>query len=213
MTYFVKKYLKWILLGIFIFLFAFIVHELLDDKLTNFDSTTYSFVINFKSPILTDFFLFISFLSSAPALIIISILLFIIFKNKKYSFLSLANLIFIVLLNQGLKLFFQRERPLEWMIVSEKGFSFPSGHAMVSSAFYGVLIYLIWKTNIEKKSKIILTIILSLLILFIGLSRIYLGVHYASDVIAGFTISLSYVIIITSLIDYYLNLKRKKASN
>lgn len=211
MNYFIKKYSKWILLGILVFIFAFIVHELFENNLTNFDTIVYTFIISFRSSFLTFFFLFITFLSSPFALVILSLLLFIIFKNKKYGLLSLANLIFIVLLNQSLKVFFSRERPFEWMLIDEKGFSFPSGHAMVSAAFYGVLIYLIWKTNISQKKKKVLTIILSLLILLIGISRIYLGVHYASDIIAGFTLSTSYVIIITALIDYYLS-KRKKSS-
>ncbi|MBR2834065.1 MAG: phosphatase PAP2 family protein [Bacilli bacterium] len=208
MKYFIKKYLKWILLGSFIFIFAFVVHGLLADKLTNFDTTIYSFIISFKSPFLTFFFLFISFLASPSTLVIVSLVIFLIFKNKKYGLLSLCNLIFIVLLNQGLKLFFSRERPFEWMLINEKGFSFPSGHAMVSAAFYGIVIYLMWRTNISKKTKIILTIILSLLIFLIGISRIYLGVHFASDVLAGFTLSVSYVIIATSVIDYYLSKKK-----
>ena len=150
-------------------------------------------------------------MSSPYCLVILSILLFVVFTNKKYGLLSLGNLIFIALLNQGLKLFFSRERPSDLMLINEKGFSFPSGHAMVSAAFYGVLIYLIWKTNISKNKKIVLTIILSMLIFLIGISRIYLGVHYASDVVGGFALSLSYVIIVTALIDYYLS-KRKKSS-
>ncbi len=212
MTYFIQKYFKWILLSTFIFVFAVVVHELFNDKLYGFDNFVYSFIISFKSTILTYFFLFISFLASPPTLLVVSLLLFIVFKNKKYGLFSLANLIFIVLLNQGLKLFFSRERPFDWMMINESGFSFPSGHAMVSVAFYGIVIYLIWRTTISKKRKIILTSILSLLVLLIGISRIYLGVHYASDVIGGFTISLSYIIIVTTLIDYYLS-KRKKLSS
>lgn len=209
MKYFIKKYLKWILLSVFIFIFAIIVHELLNDKLTDFDKNIYSYIINIKSKEFTFFFLFISFFAHPLALFIISILLFIIFKNKKYGFLSLCNLIFIVLLNQSLKLFFSRERPFDLMIVKEIGFSFPSGHAMVSAAFYGIIIYLIWRTTIKKNKKLLYTILLSLLILLIGISRIYLGVHFPSDIIAGFAISLSYIIITTSLIDYYLKQKSK----
>ena len=211
MTYFIKKYLKWILVGVLISVFMVVVHELLNDKLDDFDILIYTFTTNFKSYFLTFFFLFISFLASPPTLIIVSLLLFIVFKNQKYGLLSLLNLIFIVLLNQGLKIFFSRERPFDWMIINEKGFSFPSGHAMVAAAFYGIIIYLIWKSNTTKKRKIALTVFLCLLIFFIGISRIYLGVHYASDVIAGFTLSISYVIFATAFIDYYLS-KQKKSS-
>ena len=204
MKNFTKRYLKFIILAVLVFIFAFVVHELFDDKLTGFDENVHSFIISFESSFLTETFKTITFLSSPIFLILLSILLFFIFKNKKYGLLSFCNLVFIVLLNQGLKLLFERPRPIEWMLIEESGYSFPSGHAMVSAAFYGILIYLIWQTNIDKKYKIIWTVILSILILLIGLSRIYLGVHYASDIIAGFTISLSYVIIATTLINFYL---------
>lgn len=209
MKIFVKRYLKFIVLAILVFIFAFVVHELFDDKLTSFDENIHSFIMNFESSFMTETFKTISFLSSPVFLIILSVFLFFIFRNKKYGLLSFCNLVFIVLLNQLLKFVFERPRPSNWMLIEESGYSFPSGHAMVSAAFYGILIYLIWQTNIDKKYKKIWTIVLSILILLIGLSRIYLGVHYASDIIAGFTISLSYVIVATTLINYYLKHRKK----
>lgn len=206
---FLNKYLKWLLLALFIFILAFIIRQLFKENLTGFDTTIYNFVISFKNPILTFFFKFISFLSSPYTLIILSIVFFIAFPNKKYGLLSLCSLIFITLTNQILKHLFSRERPFDWMMIEEKGFSFPSGHAMVSAAFYGILIYLINRTNINQKYKKIWTITLSILIFLIGLSRIYLGVHYASDIVAGFTISLSYLIIAITIINYYLKKKHE----
>ena len=78
---------------------------------------------------------------------------------------------------------------------------------MASAAFYGFLIYLIYKKIENKKLKIILMTILSLLILLIGVSRIYLGVHYTSDVFAGFCVSISYLAIYTHIIDDFINKK------
>jgi len=205
---FINKYLKWILLGILDFVFGLIVHEFFGDKLSSFDTAVYSFIISFKNPFLTFFFKFISYLASPPTLIILSLVMFLAFKNKKYGLLSLISLIFITISNQILKLVFSRERPFNLMMVEEHGYSFPSGHAMVSTAFYGVLIYLIWKTNLNIKYKKMWTIILSILILLIGISRIYLGVHYASDIVAGFTISISYIIILVTLINYYLKSRK-----
>ena len=75
---------------------------------------------------------------------------------------------------------------------------------MASFGFYGFFIYLIYKSNLNKKIKILLITILSLLILMKGLSRLYLGVHYATDVIAGFIVSLIILIIFTSFIKKYL---------
>jgi len=89
------------------------------------------------------------------------------------------------------------------------GYSFPSGHSMISAAFYGFLIYLIYKKVKNKKLKITLIIVLSILIVSIGISRIYLGVHYTSDVLAGFTVSVSYLIIYTSIVKKFI-LEREK---
>ena len=106
------------------------------------------------------------------------------------------NLILVVVLNQITKFLFQRSRPLEsnWL-VSEIGYSFPSGHSSVSMAFYGFLIYLVCMNFKNKKLKYFLTILLSLIILFVGISRVYLGVHYLSDVLAGFLFSIVYLIV------------------
>ncbi len=80
---------------------------------------------------------------------------------------------------------------------------------MISAAFYGFLIYLIYKKVKNKKLKITLIIVLSILIVSIGISRIYLGVHYTSDVLAGFTVSVSYLIIYTSIVKKII-LEREK---
>ncbi len=90
-----------------------------------------------------------------------------------------------VLCNLVLKNIFSRQRPLDIMLVQEHTNSFPSGHSFVSMAFYSLLIYLII-THIKHPVKWVMCGLVSLLILAIGLSRIYLGVHYPSDVVAGF---------------------------
>ena len=203
MKTFRQKYLKWIILAILLSIIVITTYALLTNKLTNFDTAVYSAVMSIKHPIVTGFFKAITFCSSKSFLIVLSILLFFIFKNKKYPLFSFISLAFIALSNKVLKFIFQRERP-DWKMIPEDGFSFPSGHAMASMAFYGLLIYLIWRTDIPKKYKKILTVVLSILIFLVGLSRIYLGVHYASDIIVGFAISLSYLIVITTIITYYL---------
>lgn len=203
-----NKFIKLILLGVTIISFVVIVRLLLHDDLVVFDTLIYNFVSQFRNPILTLFFKIITSLSSFKFLFTVSLLLFIIFKNKKYSILSFINLTFIVCVNQLLKIIFLRERPFDWMIIDVGGYSFPSGHAMVSTAFYGMLMFLISLLDIDNKIKKILNILLTILIVLICVSRIYLGVHYASDVIGGLCFSLGYLIIITTFINFYIRKKK-----
>ena len=147
---------------------------------------------------------FITNFGGAIFLIVLTIVLFILIKNKKIGASIFSNLVVITILNQLLKRILQRPRPTEFRIIEETGYSFPSGHSMVSMAFYGYLIYLIYRYVKNKYLKWGLIALLSLLICTIGISRIYLGVHYTSDVLGGFLISISYLIIYISAVNKLL---------
>src|SRR5690606_18381112 len=94
----------------------------------------------------------------------------------------------------SLKIFFQRPRPLDPVYEAARGFSFPSGHSMSSMTFFGLLIFIVWDKIENEKLKWSLTILLTLIILIIGFSRIYLRVHYASDVLAGLALGLIWLV-------------------
>jgi len=147
------------------------------------------------SPGATAVMTFISFLASAVTLITISIGLIFLIKNKKYPKLIALNLIIVFILNRILKWIIARPRPERLKLVLEDGYSFPSGHSMIAFGFYGFLIYLIYKNFKNNKIKYPLIVFLALLILSIGISRIYLGVHYVTDVIGGFIIAYLYLIV------------------
>ena len=198
----IKNNYKWIICFICLVLFLAFAEDVFNHEIIKGDIIGYNFVktylINNK---LTPIVKVITFFGSATFLIPLVILLFILIKNRKIGISICTNLVLVTILNQVFKFILQRPRPTEYQIVKETGYSFPSGHSMISMAFYGYLIYLIYTYVKNKYIKITLISILSLLILLIGLSRIYLGVHYTSDVIAGFLISISYLILYISIIN------------
>ncbi len=204
MKKFIFKYGKWFIVSILLITFVLLVHFMLNDELKGIDTAIYNFVMNAKSDVATILAKGFSFLVSVPFLLIFSIILFFVFKDKRFAIISFGNLGLIFIINQILKYSFSRERPIEWMMIDEVGYSFPSAHAMVSAAFYGMLFYLILQTKISKRKKIGWGIGLSLTILLVGLSRIYLGVHYASDVVGGFLMAFAYLLIVTTFITSYL---------
>lgn len=156
------------------------------DSFLSLDNNIYNFVISFKNETLTTIFKMITSLASVKFIIVIFIISLLgLIKYKKGIFFSII-ICLDTIVNLIVKKIIGRNRPdkINWLVV-EKGYSFPSGHTMISITFYGLLIYFITKSNIKKSTKILLSIILGVLILLIGLSRIYLGVHYFSDVIGG----------------------------
>lgn len=159
----------------------------------------------FMSELGEGFAKFITNFGGALYLCLIALILLIVIKDKRIGLVIWLNLIIEALLNVTLKNIIQRPRPEGYRLISETGFSFPSGHSMASMAFYGLLIYLIYKNVKNKYLKWVGIIALSLLIIMIGASRIYLGVHYTSDVLGGFGFSIFYLILYINIISKILN--------
>lgn len=205
---FIVKNLKWIILFICLIGFLALAEDVFNKEIMNGDIIGYKIISTF---LISDFTIpiakFITNFGGAIILIVVTIALFISIKNKKIRLSIFSNLVIITILNQLLKRILQRPRPTEYRIIEETGYSFPSGHSMISMAFYGYLIYLIYKYVKNKYIKWISIILLSILICVIGISRIYLGVHYTSDVLGGFLISISYLIIYISVVNKYLLVK------
>lgn len=214
-----KKNFKWLVLFIALIGFLSLAEDVFHKEIMNGDIIGYKIISTFLiSDFATPIAKFITNFGGAIFLITLTVILFILIKNKKIGLSILTNLVVIAGLNQVIKRILQRPRPTEYRIIEETGYSFPSGHSMVSMAFYGYLIYLIYKYVKNKYIKWISIIALSILICFIGISRIYLGVHYTSDVLGGFLLSISYLIIYVSVVnkfliattDIYNNIEMKK---
>lgn len=190
----------------------YFIMNILEGKVLLLDHFFHALIVeNLRSDFLTPIMKLITMFGSSYILIGITLFSIIGLKNKKYGFLISINLICSFFLSQILKFIIQRERPVGYNLIIEKGFSFPSGHSMVSTAFYGFLIYLIYCYLKNKKIKVSLIIFLSILILSIGISRVYLGVHYMSDVVSGFLLSISYLILYVRIINRYImqNMQKK----
>ena len=199
---FIVKNWKWIVLFICLIGFLELAEDVFNKEIMNGDIIGYKIISTFLiSDFATPIAKFITNFGGAIFIILLTVILIAVIKNKKIGLSILANLAIITILNQLLKRILQRPRPTEYRIIEESGYSFPSGHSMISMAFYGYLIYLIYKYVENKNVKWILISLLSVLICFIGISRIYLGVHYTSDVLGGFLISISYLVIYISAVN------------
>ena len=197
---FLYKNMRWILFIVCLVIFCFILEDVLDKEIKQFDDMIYSWLSTIIKEPITTFAKIITTAGAAYVIIPVCIISVIYFWKKKEAKYIVVNLITIFFSNQLLKRIVERPRPEGYRIVEELGYSFPSGHSMVSMAFYGFFIYLIYRKVKNKYIKWISITLISLLILLIGISRIYLGVHYASDVLAGFLLSISYLSVFTHII-------------
>lgn len=160
---------------------------------SSFDSSVISAVQSWESPGLTTVMKLFTLIGTGMQVTVIALvimaLLYFVLGHRSELILFACVVIGSPLLNEVLKLIFQRARPEINRIIEVNGFSFPSGHSMSAFSLYGILAFLLWKHIRSGAGRIILLIASASLILAIGISRIYLGVHYPSDVIGGYLAS------------------------
>jgi len=184
------------LLALIVFIFA--AREIFVLKNFVFDDDVFDALRPYITPGRTRFMNFITFFGKHDALIPLNILLitYFLYKEKRWFAIRITALaLSSLLLKFILKLYFQRARPDIPVIEKVDGYSFPSGHALIGVVFYGLVIFVIWHEVKQKWLKIALTILFVLFILLISFSRIYLRVHYASDVIAGIAVGFIWLVL------------------
>lgn len=181
--------------------FLALLEDVNEGSIMKLDTLAYTFfVVDLRTPWLTPVMEDFSALA-APVVICAMLLVVAAFApGKRPGWCALANLVLVVLLNQLLKGIVQRPRPDGFRLISEAGYSFPSGHSMISMAFYGLLAWLVWHYERDRVLRWVFCLAFALVIVMVGVSRIYLGVHYASDVIAGFCVSLVWLAFYTKVI-------------
>lgn len=181
-------------------IFLFLLSEVLQGELMRLDRIAISlFVMRLRTPWLTPIMEAFSALATPVVLLVLLLVVIAFAPGRAPGWCCTINLVLVVLLNQILKFIVQRPRPEGFRLAVVSGFSFPSGHSMVAMAFFGLLAWFVWRYEKNRWMRNLLVIAFSIVILMIGISRVYLGVHYASDVLAGFCVSLVWLTLYTRL--------------
>lgn len=181
------------------YLLVFLIRTVFIARAPGIDNVVFNFFAGFTSPGLTRFMNSLTILGShyflVPANLLIAAVTWFIRRDKWFALKILSVALSSLIIMFSLKILFSRTRPLMPLLGPVAGYSFPSGHAFMSFTFFGMLIYLVHKTVNLRRIRIILFAVLLLIIFLIGASRIYLRVHYATDVMAGISLGIMWLVI------------------
>lgn len=170
-----KILISWGLLIVYLILFFQGVFQ-------GLDAWAYDFLSSLRHPSLTFVMIAITSLGAWYSMVVLALIILLIDRRK--GIIMSVHMILVTILNSLIKMIVMRPRPLVEHLVRETSFSFPSGHSMVSFAVFGLIAYALYAQHRK------LSYVVMLLPLLIGMTRIYLGVHYATDVIGGFLFAL-----------------------
>ncbi len=204
----IKNRLKLLSLELFIilsaffssaFLIVFLVKEVFVEKADRIDKDVFLFwsrhVNANTTQLMQTFTFFGSHFFLVPANLLLIAYSFYVKKDIWFTIKTAAVATSSLLLMFGLKLFFTRPRPVTPLLKEVAGFSFPSGHAFMSFTFFGLLIFMVNKRVKNVPLKIVLIVLFLSISLMVGISRVYLRVHYATDVMAGFAMGILWLIL------------------
>jgi undecaprenyl-diphosphatase len=188
-----------LLFAIIVGILYYITDEIVLEKKSGFDTRVFEMLSFIKGPSVHKIMLFFTFFGSTnfllPAYILISAYFLFIKRKHSYTLNVAAVGISSGALLYLLKGIFKRQRPAEQLLKNVAGYSYPSGHSFSSFTFCGMLIYLVWQSQLSKPAKWVCSIFLFLFAATIAFSRVYFRVHYPSDVLAGFCLSIIWLTI------------------
>jgi len=171
-----------------LFLFAWIAESTSHDRARSFDLAVRTRIHEYSSPRVTKAMIVISFLGGEGLILaaILAVVVFLCFRWRRATLWLGVTILGALVLDLALKYAFHRTRPVPFFGAAPRTYSFPSGHALLSFCVYGVLAGLLAGRTRSRVAHVLTWTWVALLVGAIGLSRIYLGVHYPSDVIAGY---------------------------
>jgi membrane-associated phospholipid phosphatase len=194
-------------------LFGWLAEEVIRGDTNHFDAVVRGAVHNHATPLLTTSMQGFSFLGSVTWVLSFGLIVgcaCFYFKRPRIAGFLAITMTGVVTLDYVLKLSFHRPRPVAFFGVAPSSYSFPSGHALGSLCFYGILAAVLSDRMRSGKQKFVVWLAAALLVAMIGLSRIYLGVHYPSDVIAGYLAGAVWVTAVTVVDKILLDRREKK---
>lgn len=190
-----KTYIRWTIIGCALIFFGFIASQIVQNPVISFDETLRYWVYEQRSPLLSAIFIPITYMGNWQTITVLAAILLAIPKTRgdiglPFAVISLSSTV----VYKVVKGIFERPRPeLDVRLIPQGGFSFPSGHSMNCIVCFGILIYLIRRYCPNCRIANILTVLLAILIIGIGTSRVYVGVHFPTDVLGGWSLGLAFL--------------------
>lgn len=181
--------------------FVMLLEDVAEGEIMRLDVLAYWFFVQtLRSDVVTPVMEGFTSLSSVAVVAVMTLVVAALAPGKAPGWCVTVNIGGAGVLNILLKNIIQRPRPDGFRLVAESGYSFPSGHSMISMAFFGLVIWMVWHYHEDDVMRYVWCAVFGLIIALVGISRIYLGVHYASDVIAGFCVSIIWLVFYTKII-------------
>ncbi len=196
----VRQNARLVVVAVCAIVFLLILDDVTELESMRLDRAAYWLIVqHLRTPWLTPVMESFSALATPVTLLVVLVVVAAFAPGRRPGWCCAVNLGLVVLINQVLKFIIQRPRPDGFRLATVSGFSFPSGHSMVAMAFFGLLAWFVWRYEKDRRQRAFLLAAFAFVIVMIGVSRVYLGVHYASDVIGGFCLSIIWLALYTRL--------------
>lgn len=209
-----RRFIAFIICLISGVLFGYIASSIGNGSIERFDTSIINFVQGMEASWLTTTLKTFTWIGSGyvvvPITLIAFFLLYFVYQRRGQAFLFVTVIIVTISSNELLKKYFKRERPEIYRIIDAGGLSFPSGHTMMAVSLYGIVAYVLWRNLKSLGHRVLLILFTIFMMMMIAVSRIYLGVHYPSDIIGGLAASLFLVTIMITAFEFIQNKKGQK---